>query len=69
MIQTRFFLSLILLCFALSASAQELLKGNITDEQGYPIPSAKIFVKNAVNLVAADSCGTSDPVSLTFMIS
>jgi hypothetical protein len=24
----------------------------------------KIFVKNAVNLVAADSCGTSDPVNI-----
>lgn len=30
--------------------AQQLLKGHVTDEQGYPIPSVKIYVKNQSDL-------------------
>jgi hypothetical protein len=33
-----------------SSFAQQLLKGTVTDEQGIPIPYAKIFVKNSSDL-------------------
>lgn len=47
----HFLFALFLSLFAVnSAVAQELLKGNVTDESGMPIPSAKIFVKNTTDL-------------------
>lgn len=48
--QVKFVVLLFFTFFGISLNAQQLLKGVITDEQGIPIPSARIFVKNASDL-------------------
>lgn len=48
---TLFRTVLFLIAFsAWNSYAQQLLKGHITDETGSPIPSAKVYVKNAAGL-------------------
>lgn len=45
------FLFLVIVCFAPSLSfAQQLLTGTISDENGTPIPYAKVYVKNSAEL-------------------
>ncbi|MCH2223711.1 MAG: DUF5686 family protein [Crocinitomicaceae bacterium] len=42
--------AIIFLLISTTGTAQHLLRGTITDEQGIPIPMAKIFAKNAADL-------------------
>lgn len=49
---------ILLLLFSGTAFSQKLLSGHITDEQGLPIPFAKVFVKNSAELrTLADNQG------------
>ena len=42
--------SLVFFCCIITGWSQQLLSGTVSDEQGVPIPSAKIFVKNESDL-------------------
>lgn len=50
MMSLRHFMLIICLWVTASTFAQQLVTGTITDETGIPIPSAKVYVKNASDL-------------------